>query len=283
MNDNDVIDLVKNLETRYGLGLLFRKRRTHDGWTLTLYPKGLHRAEGFRIEIIVGWHSILTRFIPGNLAADLVIEMGLASADRKQIFCDLVSEINKVGGKVTLNINNSVQDCNNPSDWPVEWKQIQLDLKSDYIYEEGDLWQSEEACEDILKWGGHCISLVLCLLPIEEAGELYEGEIEGKVIQTPGTRYERSKFNRMICIQVNGTTCKVCGLNFEEKYGGIGDGFIHIHHLTPLGEAGGEYRVDPILDLVPVCPNCHAMLHRKSPPYTLEEVKQMLSRKSPVE
>ncbi len=36
----------------------------------------------------------------------------------------------------------------------------------------------------------------------------------------------------------------------------MGEGFIHVHHLKPLSEVGYEYRVDPIRDLRPVCPNC---------------------------
>jgi hypothetical protein len=72
MNDADIADLVQKLEYRYGLGLLSSKRKTQDGWILSLNPKDLHPAEGFCIDILVGWHSILTRFIPGNLSGDLV-------------------------------------------------------------------------------------------------------------------------------------------------------------------------------------------------------------------
>ncbi len=50
-------------------------------------------------------------------------------------------------------------------------------------------------------------------------------------------------------------------------------GFIHVHHLKPQSSRGGEYEIDPVLDLVPVCPNCHAVMHRRrETPYSLEEV-----------
>ena len=55
----------------------------------------------------------------------------------------------------------------------------------------------------------------------------------------------------------------VCEFNFEAFYGERGKGFIHVHHLSSLAEIGQEYEVDPVNDLRPVCPNCHAMLHRK--------------------
>jgi predicted HNH restriction endonuclease len=43
-----------------------------------------------------------------------------------------------------------------------------------------------------------------------------------------------------------------------------------------LSEIGGEYIVDPVADLRPVCPNCHAVLHRRIPAYSIEEVRVFL-------
>lgn len=59
-------------------------------------------------------------------------------------------------------------------------------------------------------------------------------------------------------------------------YGEIGNGFIHVHHLVPLSAIKENYHLDPINDLIPVCPNCHAMLHRQNPPLTPEELKQRM-------
>ncbi len=79
-------------------------------------------------------------------------------------------------------------------------------------------------------------------------------------------------------MRYHGTRCQVCGLDMAKRYGDIGQGFIHIHHLVPLSEIKQDYRLDPKTDLIPVCPNCHAMLHRRNPPYTPEELKaQMLA------
>tara|TARA_B110000971_G_C19826420_1_gene415825 strand:- start:535 stop:747 length:213 start_codon:yes stop_codon:yes gene_type:complete len=65
-------------------------------------------------------------------------------------------------------------------------------------------------------------------------------------------------------------------MNFEKKYGAIGEGFIHVHHIKQLSDIGKEYEVDPVSDLVPVCPNCHAMLHKRRPPFSVSELKKML-------
>jgi 5-methylcytosine-specific restriction enzyme A len=64
--------------------------------------------------------------------------------------------------------------------------------------------------------------------------------------------------------------------------GDIGKGFIHVHHLTQLSDIGQGYEVDPVKDLRPVCPNCHAMLHKKNPPYTIDEIKLNIHTQSSV-
>jgi hypothetical protein len=73
---------------------------------------------------------------------------------------------------------------------------------------------------------------------------------------------ERSGRAREACIRAKGTRCAACGMSFEEVYGERGAGFIEVHHLNPMAEADGERTVDEAVDLVPVCPNCHRMLHR---------------------
>lgn len=99
---------------------------------------------------------------------------------------------------------------------------------------------------------------------------------EGAVRRVAVNAYERSRIARQKCIEYYGLNCCVCGINFRQKYGDLGDGFIHIHHLRSLTEITGPYRVDPRKDLRPVCPNCHAMLHRRTPAYSIEELKLMI-------
>lgn len=63
-------------------------------------------------------------------------------------------------------------------------------------------------------------------------------------------------------------------MNFEERYGEIGKGFIHVHHEVEISTIGEDYEIDPIDDLKPVCPNCHAMLHKRKPAYSIDELKE---------
>lgn len=106
--------------------------------------------------------------------------------------------------------------------------------------------------------------------------DLYSLRFEGKKRNTQTTIYERSPDAREACIHYYGVTCQVCHLKFDERYGDIGKGFIHVHHIIPIADIGVEYQVDAVKDLRPVCPNCHAMLHKKTPPFSIEELKKII-------
>ena len=100
--------------------------------------------------------------------------------------------------------------------------------------------------------------------------------IEGAKKQVTVNIYERDPKARAQCIEHYGYDCSVCGFNFEKVYGQVGKDFIHVHHIKPLSEIKEAYSVDPVKDLRPVCPNCHAMLHKKIPAYSIEELKSLL-------
>ena len=102
---------------------------------------------------------------------------------------------------------------------------------------------------------------------------------EGKVIEITVNAYERDKNARKICLDKFGYTCKVCGFNFEENFRPIGKGKIHVHHIVPISEYKSEYILNPETDLIPVCPNCHLMLHCKKEPFTIEELKNIIKER----
>ena len=111
-----------------------------------------------------------------------------------------------------------------------------------------------------------------------EEGPVPETYFEGSALRITVNSYERSVTARNICIKHYGCICSVCGFNFENTYGAIGHGFIQVHHVKPLAEIGERYAVDPIADLRPVCPNCHAMLHTSSPAMSIEELKKLIRK-----
>lgn len=101
---------------------------------------------------------------------------------------------------------------------------------------------------------------------------------EGTRVTVTVNRYERNPRARQKCIQHYGIMCCACDFDFEERYGPHGAGFIHVHHLKKLSAIGKAYAVDPVRDLRPVCPNCHAMIHLGEPQLSITELKQFLQK-----
>lgn len=101
---------------------------------------------------------------------------------------------------------------------------------------------------------------------------------EGAVSRVLVNAYERDSKARDKCIKHYGTSCSVCSFNFGNKFGALGEGFIHVHHLKPISEIGQEYKINPIEDMRPVCPNCHAMIHRQNPLLSIEEIQSLLQK-----
>ena len=103
-------------------------------------------------------------------------------------------------------------------------------------------------------------------------------KLEGGRISVQVNRYERDPRLRSECLKAYGAICRICDFNFESTYGDLGAGYIHIHHIKPLAEADGKHLVDPILDMIPVYPNCHAMLHGRTPALMPDELKLILKQ-----
>ncbi|MBL7763418.1 MAG: HNH endonuclease [Chitinophagaceae bacterium] len=117
-------------------------------------------------------------------------------------------------------------------------------------------------------------------LPTEEQFDHQLFYKEGKVVQVFVNRYERNQKARLECIKHHGDSCFVCGFSFGQFYGDTAKGFIHVHHKTQLSDIGEEYEVDPINDLVPLCANCHSVVHLTNPALTVEELKRLTKKSS---
>lgn len=131
----------------------------------------------------------------------------------------------------------------------------------------------EEIYQHIISESGLMVNQSL----LNDASQGLEASFESE--KTEGTKkykyssyYERNPKLRKQALLIHGLTCKACGLNFENKYGILGKGFIHVHHLKPISESG-ETKVNPESDMVVLCANCHAMVHRqKDRTLTIEEL-----------
>lgn len=145
-----------------------------------------------------------------------------------------------------------------------------------YSTHEGFVWEMHSEVAQALELLGwvDVEKTKLVMFPDEvDAAEVFR---EGAVRQVTVNAYERDPKARQKCIDYYGLNCSVCNFNFGKVYGQLGEGFIHVHHLRPISEIAEEYEVDPVKDLRPVCPNCHAMIHRTSSLYSIERMKNII-------
>lgn len=111
------------------------------------------------------------------------------------------------------------------------------------------------------------------ILNTKYSGEYYEGTMQQVLVN----KYERNPIARKKCIEKYGCICQVCGMDFAKVYGELGTGFIHVHHIVPIStQKGKNHKIDPENSLIPVCPNCHAMLHKGK--LSIEELREILGK-----
>ena len=140
--------------------------------------------------------------------------------------------------------------------------------------------EGEPDAHIVCRWTGRFAAAVVAVLPTEKAGRGVESQVsgypEGALTTVQANRYERDRRNRAAAIAIHGTSCKGCGLEMDRRYGIAAAGFVEIHHVTPVALLGPEYVIDPANDLVPLCPNCHAVAHRCISPFSIGEIQSML-------
>lgn len=206
---------------------------------------------------------------PQKYGRAFVSTMEQADDDMKGVFTVIVNSLLEAGCKVNVNLNGSRPDPLNISSWPSHWNRIEISVtKSPMNF----IDESEEEINSFLSISLNVISLFLALVPIEKTDDGNRNLFEGEANVIRSRRYERNPVARRICIEKHGYRCAVCGFDFAKEYGEIGKGFIEVHHINPISDVGHQYAVDPEKDLIPLCSNCHSMIHRKKPPYMPDEL-----------
>ena len=280
MNQNEANKLAANLVLKFGIGLtaVFNNKDGEESVILT--PSDTHPNDSFQIHIKIGWRSLQFELLLGKFAGPFVNEMAEAPNDKKQLFTNLVKHIVLDNSSITFKINDSLHDPMYFNTWPSSWKQFKFAIKKTPLEINTD---NEELTEKLINtWSERFLGCVLALSPLEEIEECdpTQGLPEGARTQVLVNKYERNRLNRSVCINFHGAICKVCCFDFQKVYGNIGVGFIHVHHTTPVSRLGDGYVVNPIEDLIPVCPNCHSMLHRSEPPISIEGLKSILKSRN---
>jgi 5-methylcytosine-specific restriction protein A len=266
--------LAQVLTDRFEVAISGEAIDESDGKRATFFPAELPSTQGFRVQVLIGWRTVEAVFLPGTFAARLLTSMAGASPDQRATFGAFVRSALKDGAKITFRIDNADLDPLTPSAWPGEWHSLALTMSKGPMLIDG---ANPDALDDLaLTWGSRLLGTVLALMPLEAVEAEVVGQPEGGGQQILVTRYERSPINRAACIEIHGSQCQVCSFDFGRVYGEIGKGFIVVHHIEPVSGIAAGTIVDPAKDLAPVCPNCHAMLHKRNPPFGIDELRSML-------
>lgn len=270
-------------------GLDFVGRGSHGGdggQAYQLRPAHHPAAHTFTLNIQVGWRSIDMDFRPGNFSSDLLGAMGSADLGGRSGFVSVLRSSLEEGAQITLTLNGSDRAFDDPSIWTTPWQRLTLSMRKGMLpLNDGD---ADAHAELVAAWVSRLSAAVLALLPLESDEALDQanptdtvaGLPEGARLRVDVNRYERDRRNRAAALAIHGHVCKACGMNMGHHYGEAASGLIEVHHTTPVSQLGPNYIIDPRTDLVPLCPNCHAVAHRRSPPYTVAELRELLHRKT---
>jgi len=254
-----------------------------DLWYL-LRPAGVHVDHAFAVRSTLRWRRIVVAFEPGKFAGDLLAAMGKADSTGRRAFQAVLAECTNHGAEIEFYVNDVQRDPQKEETWPAHWSRVSLTLKRRI---DPAVRDHDAGLESVLRWSRLFVAAIIALLPLQasEAGEQppFVGVAEGAAIIQQSTRYERDSRNRAAAIAIWGCECQACGLDFATQYGDIANGFIEVHHIEPISQLDPNTVIDPARDLVPLCPNCHAVAHRRSPPYSVEEIRRMLASNLPSE
>lgn len=233
----------------------------------------------FSIEVTVGWKRIEIAFKADPLAGELLENMGQVEEGCRSIFCSILNDCTNRGAKIDLKVNGSSFDFSSSEYWKLRWSRLDITLKEDGLTI--DTETGEPKAGEVSTWIVRFIASIMALLPIEESSSESQvldivGFSEGTTKQHVSNYYERDPRNRAAAIAIHGVSCAACNVDFGNRYGPVAEGYIHIHHVVPVSKMNESYQVNPATDLIPLCPNCHAVAHQVDPPMGITEIQKLL-------
>ena len=110
---------------------------------------------------------------------------------------------------------------------------------------------------------------------ISTDGDALGGEVEGEEKKYFITRRERSRRNRLLCLSIHGHRCAACQNDPTEYFTSISS-IVEVHHIEPIATLTSPRPYNPATDLVPLCPNCHRMVHTREPALSVAELRTII-------
>lgn len=270
----DALEIVKSFVDKFSPFELIIN--TYNQVVLELRSPDLKDPYGFCIQIQFNLNSISLELKPDSFARDLIEEFYMSIS--KPAFHSIFKSVEQKGYRLKLLADK---------------KAVELDVRHEYIHKEinsfsfsmeklGVLHGDTDDQKNLEQFLLNAFSIFGVLFPLvqeqQEYDESVQGLPEGSISTVLVNKYERSKANRLACIAHHGYQCMVCNETMSDKYGDLGEEYIHVHHLTPVSEIGADYLVDPVSDLVPLCPNCHAMIHRMDDVSDIDGLRGLINR-----
>lgn len=265
----------RKLEGRFQVALYSQLETVDGGEFAALRPVELEQGNGFAILLSRTHRQFEASFKADNFAGALLRVMSEASNGQKTAFLRARDAAEASGTYVYVAINGN--DGRNCLYLRERWTRVEIDVSR--RLPSGKI--ADEMLATAFQAASTCLALILALTGIGEEGTSApdngaKGLPEGAKLRVEVNRYERSPVNRAACIDHYGHRCQCCGFDFADFYGELGDGYIEVHHRTPVSKLGPDYIVDPVEDLVPLCGNCHSMVHRTDPPMPVEHLSALI-------
>lgn len=208
-------------------------------------------------------------FLADTFAGEIVRQLGDVATGDPASWAQLVSSGELSGVSTRIWVNSFPVTCDALP--PTPWRSAEIECRA-RVTRRGT---RDANFEGWTRAAGTCLALVMTALGMEEIDDFPLGLPEGAESQSLTSRYERNPANRLACIAYHGHVCWVCDFDFGGAYGDLGRSFIVVHHILPVSMMPADYRVDPVREMVPLCSNCHSMVHRTTPPIHPVELRRL--------
>lgn len=263
---------LQSLSDTLGAELERQVLKENDSFEVSLRLVELPKPIGLSILIADDYFSWHIELRLDSFSDGLITFMRKCLSERIDEIEDLINKTKKRNSRLTLEIdgNTNLRKLSDKA-----WQHFSLVIAKNYQSEE----ESMKALNDVL-FDFMCILLLLLSVQIDwVSSKEDQAREEGAVKFSLSRKFERSRINRAISLRHHGFRCKGCGLLLEEIYGPLGTNVIHVHHVVPVSKMGGSYVLDPKKDLIPLCPNCHNIVHRTDPPVPIDSLREITNYK----
>ena len=265
-------ETLADLSRALGLDLVDSPLQEGSGFTFGLRVRDLPAPSGFEIRVQQSLMSTKAQLFLDNFPGDLL----LTCKDSFKLYQEQISSVISSAETSGLLVDLLVDGNPNLAEFSnLNWESLSLTLHKKFV--------NYEDASNCLKLTVLIAFSILIPLIAEETEQLLEEvssdyQEEGRKSSVTINKYERSRVNRAIALEIHGFICKGCDLRMADLYGPIGEGVIHVHHLEPVSLMHSPRILNPATDLVPLCPNCHAIVHRRNPPLSILDLKKSIGR-----